>query len=160
MLKKILWYLLETKVKEREELDADKSNNLIIEVSLAAIQWTAKHKHRKVQRVQSQSYSNSRAPTKKCKRIMKSQEKRKGGKKEVCGQEISWETRAKCMSIVTKILVMQRNTRHWVEIISTQVILSLGFISTPMKRLCPVYKIPTFVKFGRINCRQPYPQLG
>ena len=66
---------------------------------------------------------------------MKSQEKRKGGKKEVCGQEISWETRAKCMSIVTEILVMQRNTRHWVEIISTQVILSLGFISNTYEKI-------------------------
>ena len=89
---------------------------------------------------------------------MKSQEKRKGEKK-VFRQEISWETKAKCMSIVIEILVMQRNTRHQVEIISTQVILLLGFISTPMKRLCLVHKSPTFVKFGRINCRQSYPQL-
>ena len=83
-----------------------KSNNLIIEASLAAIQWTAKHKHPKVQRVQLQSYSTSKAPIKKCKKIIKSQEKRKGGEKEVGGQEISWGTRAKCMSLVTEILVM------------------------------------------------------
>ena len=43
---------------------------------------------------------------------MKGQEKRKRGKKEVFRQEISWETKAKCMSIVIEILVMQRNTRH------------------------------------------------